>query len=257
MSKMALLLLMVLSASGGVSGEPNSAYEAAFRASFRSQAVAKCEAKILSDDARDTNAHEFCECSIDKILASLTLDQLRKYPSPSQLKVFSGECFKTHPPPELTPTIFRSARLLMSVSQVKALFPLALAPDHPNQLNGLQEGLVLKDQLEGKPAEVGFYFSGDALAMVTIGSKGPQVDRAYVERVVAGLTATYGAPSDATDEKTPPAGPGWTESSRKWFSGSTQITLLATPSIRPINAGREQSEHAVIVFYYPSSSVRN
>jgi len=64
---------------------------------------------------------------------------------------------------------------------------------------------------------------------------------------------SIGAPSYAVDEWTPAAGPEWTQSIRKWVAGPTQITLLATPSIKPINIGREPSEHGVIVFYSSST----
>jgi hypothetical protein len=243
------LALMALSYQASVSGDINSAFEKAFRASYRSRSIERCEQKILAGNPRDTNAHDFCVCVTDKILASSTLVQLSQETPLSQSKAFGAECFREHPSPDLTPVIWRTARQLMSVSQVQALFPLARAPDHPKEIAGLREGLVLSDNLEGKPAEVGFFFSDIGLAMVNVGSNGRHVDRVYVERVVAGLTAKFGAPSYVADNRSPVPGPVWTQSTRKWISGPMQITLFAMPSIKPINIGREPSEHAVVVFY--------
>jgi hypothetical protein len=75
-----------------------SAYERAFRESYRSSAIESCVSKVKSAAAAGLDVTPVCTCAADQLLATKSVEQLSEKISDEEGRSIVMACFKTNPP---------------------------------------------------------------------------------------------------------------------------------------------------------------
>ena len=148
-----------------------------------------------------------------------------------------------------SPKLWRNVRYGMTLTQVTQVAPSGHRPAHEDPAidANLSELLVADDRLNGRAAQVKFYFKKGRLVVVSLSVEGDDLDERYVKQVIDDLNLKFGEPRNAK-HYSPHTDGG------VWISKNITVTMLSILADRPGMGFRLPTSRNTVTLNYFSSA---
>lgn len=93
----AVILISSFALQAAAGEDYQTAYDKAFRSSFRVRSIEECVTSAKSAAAANIDVTPICTCVTDRLLETKSVDELKKQPTTEELRPLSIECIKAQP----------------------------------------------------------------------------------------------------------------------------------------------------------------